>query len=68
MFDKIVNSLLNNIPILSSVVLTTIGWIVSYKVGISGLKYQFKKEEYYKTKETFININNLFLNFFEYAY
>jgi hypothetical protein len=49
-------------------VLTTIGWIISYKVGISGLKYQFKKEEYYKIKEAFSNINDLFLKFFEYVY
>jgi hypothetical protein len=65
LYDRVINAILNNIPLLCSVLLTSIGWFVSYKIGFSGFKYQFKKEEYYKLKESFLNINNLFFQFFE---
>jgi len=68
MLERIVLALLEHIPLIFTVLLTTLGWIITYKIAISNFKKQFKKDEYYKIKESFYKINDMFFQFYDCVY
>jgi hypothetical protein len=68
MLNQIVTTVLDKIELLIGPLMTISGWFFAYKVNLSEFKYQFKKEEYQKLKDSFIYINKLFFQFFKYVH
>jgi hypothetical protein len=70
--DQDVNSILDYLqlilPIASGVILAIGGWIFSYFSNLINFRYEIKRDKNQRLKDTYLNINNLFFQFFEFVY
>jgi hypothetical protein len=56
------------LPMASGIGLAIGGWIFSYKIAKIGFQNEIKREQYNKLRDSFVNINSLFIQLYEYLY